>query len=85
VVRKRSEQGNLWGVVRLFTAGGLLPVDDACGFDGWYADRQMAERVFNDWCERYPHLQVGLVQSDRIRYTARIPAQADEQAARVLR
>lgn len=58
-----------WGIIRYAAGSGLAPEDDCAAFDGWYADRAEALAVYRDWCARYPHWVVGLVQSDEVRFS----------------
>jgi hypothetical protein len=56
-----------WGVVRRAAGTGLLPADDCCAFDGWYADRMEAETIYANWCKAYPACIVALVQGHDVR------------------
>ena len=57
-----------WGIVRYFPQTGAYPEDDEAAFDGWYSDKADAERVYKDWCKRFPNGIVALVQMDKAKF-----------------
>jgi hypothetical protein len=55
-----------WAIIRYAANSGDFPDEDAAAFDGWYADREDALAVAQDWSVRYPQWIVGLVHSDTV-------------------
>lgn len=51
-----------FGIIRYAPGSGPVPEHDVAGFDGWYADREIAAAIFEDWKQRFPQWIVALVE-----------------------
>lgn len=61
---------NGWGIIRYAPTSGAFPEDDECHFDGWYADRDDAKAIYDDWCRRFPQSKwiIAIVRHDEVRW-----------------
>lgn len=53
-----------WGIIKYAPCSGSVPEEDIASFDGWYARREDALAVAEDWAQRFPRWIVALVQAD---------------------
>ena len=59
-------QQTSWGVIRVAVGSGSFTDEDAAAFDSWYAHREHALAVAEEWAKRHPQWIVALVGSDQI-------------------
>ncbi len=62
----RESRQESWGIVRYAPDSGDCPDEDACCFDGWYADREEALAIAREWEKEHPAWTVALISADTI-------------------
>jgi hypothetical protein len=51
-----------YGIIAYVPTRGKFPRDDEAHFDGWYASRAGAQKVFEDFVKRYPTALIHVVE-----------------------